>query len=66
MKDGKPPSGLPICPMTHPIPQSTIRAFQGMILHGGAAPSGNPAKTTLGEPKAAGDLIHGTSASFGL
>jgi hypothetical protein len=52
--------------MTHPIPESTIRAFHGMILHGGAVPSGNAAKTTLGEPKAAGDLIHGTSASFGL
>jgi hypothetical protein len=66
MKDGKPPPGLPICPVTHAIPESTIRAFHGTILHGGAVPSGDPAKTTLGEPKAAGDLTHGTSASFGL
>ena len=66
MKDGKPPPGLPIRPMTHPLPQGSVVALHGTVLHRGAVPSGDPAETTLGEPKAAGNFTHGTSASFGL
>jgi hypothetical protein len=66
MKDGKPPPGLPLCPMAHPLPQGSVIALHGTVLHRGTVPSGDSAETTLGEPKAAGNFTHGTSASFGL
>ena len=66
MKDGQTPAGLPIGPMSHPLPQGAVRALHGTVLHRGTVPSGDPAETTLGEPKAAGNFTHGTSASFGL
>jgi len=33
MKDGLPPSGLPIGPMSHPFPQGAVRALHGTVLH---------------------------------
>lgn len=66
VKDGQPPSGLPVRPVAHPISQGPVVTFHGTVLHRGAVPSGDPTETTLGEPKAAGNFTHGTSASFGL
>ena len=66
MEDGKPPSGLPGRPVAHPLADRPVRACRVAVLHRRSIPSGDPAETTLGEPKAGRCLLHGGSAGFGL